>query len=102
MKSKEELATEWLRANDWDYQKYGDRRGDRSAYDGLMNYEISQELETAYLAGFDAGFQRAVEMLREATPLSVTGEVAPPGATTYNTGVGWASWLEKQSSPPPH
>lgn len=89
MKSKEELATEWLRANDWDYQKYGDRRGDRSAYDGLMNYEISQELETAYLAGFDAGFQRAVEMLRDYKHRYGSDDIA--------TADDFADWLEEQN-----
>lgn len=50
----ERLSEEWLRANDWDYQKYADRRQDRSAYDTMMNYEISGVLEDAFQAGFRA------------------------------------------------
>lgn len=57
MKRVERLSEEWLRANDWDYKKYGDRRADRSAYDGMMNYEISSVLDDA----FQAGYQRALE-----------------------------------------
>jgi hypothetical protein len=51
MKTPTQLAEEWLKANDWDYQKYGDRRPDRSAYSTHMNYEISDLLEWAFLAG---------------------------------------------------
>lgn len=47
----DQAADKWLRDNDWDYQKYGDRRADRSAYDTLMNYEISSNLEDAFIAG---------------------------------------------------
>lgn len=44
-------AEAWVVANDLDYKKYGDRRKDRSAYDSLMNYEITPMLEEAFLAG---------------------------------------------------
>lgn len=50
----ERRASEWLKENDWDYQKYGDRRQDRSAYDGRMNYEISDLLEWAFISGWRA------------------------------------------------
>jgi HAMP domain-containing protein len=50
----EQMAEVWLRENDWDYQKYGDRRPDRSAYDTLMNYEISDLLTWAFEAGYRA------------------------------------------------
>lgn len=98
MKSKEEAvrglaADNWLKREKHFKEVYGL---------SVHEYHVSGHYMDGFKEGFDAGFQRAVEMLREATPLSVTGEVAPPGATTYNTGVGWASWLEKQSSPPPH
>lgn len=47
----EERAEKWLRDNDFDYEKYGDRRGDRSAYNTLMMYEVSDYLLMAYEAG---------------------------------------------------
>lgn len=56
-----EAAEKWLRDNNWDYQKYGDRRGDRSAYDTLMNYEIKEYLADA----FQAGAAHACEQLEQ-------------------------------------
>lgn len=44
-------AEEWVKANNWDYQKYGDRRPDRSAYGTMMNYEISDMLAWAFTEG---------------------------------------------------
>lgn len=51
---RHELAEKWLKENDWDYSKYGDRRSDRSAYDGRMNYEISSLLSWAFEEGYAA------------------------------------------------
>lgn len=51
-----EAAEKWLRDNNWDYKKYGDRRGDRSAYDTLMNYEITEYLGDAFQAGAERGY----------------------------------------------
>ena len=53
-KRRDEFIQQWLRNNDWDYQKYRDRRPDRSAYDTLMNYEISALLEWAKEDAFNA------------------------------------------------
>ena len=61
MSTPEELAAKWLRDNDWDYQKYGDRREDRSAYDSMMYYEISSVLEEAHIAGQAIGFRAGLE-----------------------------------------
>lgn len=54
-KERDELADKYLVDTDWDYEKYGDKRKDRSAYDTLMNYEISENMHNAFSAGFDAG-----------------------------------------------
>lgn len=55
MNPRDELAGKYLRDNNWDYQKYGDKRSDRSAYATMMNYEISGHLQEAFEAGYDAG-----------------------------------------------
>lgn len=59
MSRKQKLAEEWLKENEWDYQKYADKRGDQSAYDTRMLYEISDLLEWAFLAGYAACEQDA-------------------------------------------
>jgi hypothetical protein len=51
---RDAAAEKWLVDNDWDYQKYGDKRPDRSAYDTLMKYEISDCLSSAFADGWDA------------------------------------------------
>lgn len=51
MAKAEEAAEAWLRKEDFDYQKYQDRRGGRDAYDTRMMYEISPMLIDAFLAG---------------------------------------------------
>ncbi len=63
-KSDEELADEWLSENNWDYQKYGDKRNDRSAYDTLMKYEISEYIENAFIAGMAAERERSQGLLK--------------------------------------
>jgi hypothetical protein len=50
----EKLADKWLKENDWDYQKYNDKRPDRSAYNTMMFYEISDMLSWAYADGYKA------------------------------------------------
>lgn len=44
-------AEKWLRDNDWDYQKYRDRRPNRDAYNSMMYYEVSTQMEWAFEAG---------------------------------------------------
>ena len=63
MKGYEKWANDWLVENDWDYHKYGDRRPDRSAYDGMMNYEISSVLFEAFEAGFKCGRGHAANLI---------------------------------------
>lgn len=60
---RDEAAEDWLRKNDWDFQKYGDRRPDRSAYDTRMNYEISDLLIWAFEAGYDSRNEEVEKLL---------------------------------------
>jgi hypothetical protein len=64
-KQMEEAAEKWLRDNDWDYEKYGDRRADRSAYVTLMKYEISGEMDFAFRSGAEEGFKRGLQAAAE-------------------------------------
>lgn len=54
-------------------------------------HPLALEVEIGFQAGFDAGFARAVEMLR-APGMDAMGE---------SESAFWADWLEKQS-PTPH
>jgi hypothetical protein len=49
------LSDKWLTDNGWDYQKYGDKRPDRSAYNTMMYYEISNLLSWAFIDGYKEG-----------------------------------------------
>lgn len=48
----------WLAHHNLDYSKYGDKRKDRSAYDTMMNYEVSDLLAWAFECGVDWQKQR--------------------------------------------
>lgn len=92
-----EAADEYLRDNDWDYQKYSDRRNDRSAYDTLMKYEISDYIAQAFEDG--AAFERKMilEKLNSREAFTMWAkDVAGIGPGS------WADWLEiKKSEPQP-
>lgn len=58
----ERAAWDYLVANDLDYLKYKDKRGNRRAYESLMNYEITDIANDVFLAGSTHG--RAAERKR--------------------------------------
>lgn len=49
----------------------------------MSRTELASKLHDAHLAGFDAGFARAVELIRESIPALCSNNE-------------WADWLEKQ------
>ena len=64
--NKTEASKKFLVDNDWDYQKYGDKRSDRAAYETRMCYEISDLLEWA----FTSGFESACDLIAREVPMS--------------------------------
>lgn len=77
----EEAAEAWLKQHGLDYQKYGDRRKDRSAYDTMMKYEVSDLL----LWTFEEGANWALQNLNheETLRLIATGP-RPDGTYNYD------------------
>lgn len=55
----------------------------RSMVPSMSRTELASKLHDAHLAGFDAGFARAVELIRESIPALCSNNE-------------WADWLEKQ------
>lgn len=73
MKTREELARE--------------HANERARQDGSGTWTV---MRNTYIAGFDAGFARAVEMLRSKTGFDGVRLDLPPSPQH------WADWLEKE------
>lgn len=86
----QKAAEEWLVANDWNYQKYNDKRKDREAYDTRMLYEISDLLEWAYIEGYTQAAkdaQAALDIARGALREIVDCPFTVDSATVPKIGI---------------